>query len=312
VKTHRTPGLALRQLTRAGTAGVTCATVGEAEAMAAAGIDDVLIANEIVAPDKLARVAALARRARVGVAVDAAGPAAALAEAAAAAGAVVDVLVDVDVGLGRCGVGSLDEALVLARLVDASAGLRLAGLMGYEGRTRASEPDRAARIATAQATLAAVRARLEAAGLPVGAVSASGTSTLLEALRDPTVTEIQAGTYALMEADIDGLDLPFRPALEVLGAVISRRGARAVVDAGRKTISCDYGPPRAPGGATLAAINEEHSVLDWQGEAPPLGAQVRLRPSHVRLTFNLHDVVWLVDGDEVVERLDVSARGRSA
>jgi D-serine deaminase-like pyridoxal phosphate-dependent protein len=85
-----------------------------------------------------------------------------------------------------------------------------------------------------------------------------------------------------------------------------------VLDAGRKTISCDYGPPTPPPGVTLAAINEEHAVLDWPGEAPPLGAQVRLRPSHVRLTFNLHDAVWLVDDDEVVERLEVSARGRSA
>jgi D-serine deaminase-like pyridoxal phosphate-dependent protein len=312
VKTHRSPALALRQLRRAGAVGVTCATVGEAEAMADAGIDDLLVANEVVSAEKLARLAALATRARVAVAVDAAEPALALAAAATRAGAVVDVLVDLDVGLGRCGVASVEAALDLAARCAGAAGLRFAGLMGYEGRARATEPDRGTRIAAAQRTLAAARARIEAAGLEVRTVSASGTSTLREALRDPTVTEIQAGTYALMEADIDGLGLPFRPALGVVATVISRTGGRAVVDAGRKSISCEYGPPTAPGGAVVRAINEEHTVLAWPGAAPALGARVRLAPSHVRLTFNLHNVAWLVDGDDVVERFAVAARGRSA
>jgi D-serine deaminase-like pyridoxal phosphate-dependent protein len=311
VKTHRTPALALRQLTTS-TSGVTCATVGEAEAMAAAGIADLLIANELATRDKIARAAALARAATVTVAVDAPEPARALAEAAAAAGARVGVLVDVDVGLGRCGVRGAGEAVALAREIEGLHGLELAGLMGYEGRIRATAEDRSDRAERALAGLAEARAALEEAGLPPRVVSGAGTSTLLAALRAPAITEIQAGTYALMEDDLDGLGLPFECAASVVAAVISRRDGHAVVDAGRKTIGCDYGPPRALGeGQRVVGVSEEHVVLACDGAAPALGSTVRLRPSHVRTTFNLHDEAWLERAGEPPEPVPVSARGGS-
>jgi D-serine deaminase-like pyridoxal phosphate-dependent protein len=139
VKAHRTPGLAVRQLGGVA-AGVTCATVGEAEVTAAAGIDDLLIADEVAAPDKLRRPAGLARSARVGVAVDSPAGVEALGGAARAAGSQVEVLVDVDVGLHRCGVATPEEARDLAAVVERTGGLRLAGIMGYEGRLRAERP----------------------------------------------------------------------------------------------------------------------------------------------------------------------------
>jgi len=138
VKAHRTPALALRQLTP-GTSGLTCATVGEAEAMVDAGAGDVLVANEVVDRRKLDRLAGLARRATVAVAVDAIEPALALGAAARAAGSTVAALVDLDVGLGRCGAPGPAEAVKLGAVAEQTAGLRLAGLMGYEGRQRAGE-----------------------------------------------------------------------------------------------------------------------------------------------------------------------------
>jgi D-serine deaminase-like pyridoxal phosphate-dependent protein len=311
VKTHRTPALALRQLT-ATTAGLTCATVGEAEAMVDAGADDVLVANEVIQPGKLARLAALARRARVGVAVDSAEGVRALGEAARRAAGEVLALVDVDVGLGRCGVAGPAAAVELARVVEGTRGLRLAGIMGYEGRLRADRHDRAATIARAYGTLAETKEAFDRAGLAAGTVSSAGTSTLREALADPTITEVQAGTYALWEANLDGLPLPFVPAWAVVATVISRTGDRAVLDVGRKSIACDYGPPvPLVDGAVLESIHEEHTTLRFGAAAPALGDRVELRPGHVRLTFNLHDAVWLARDDGSVEPVAVAARGRS-
>ena len=310
VKTHRTPAIALLQQT-AEARGVTCATVGEAEVMVAAGIDDVLIANEIVSPAKLGRVVELARRARVMLAADAGEPLLALARTAARAGVVVGVLVDVDVGLGRCGVRSASEARELALTVAGAAGVRFAGVMGYEGRLRHGAAERADRVGGAFARLAQAKELIERAGLEVPLVSGAGTSTLLDALGGSCVGEVQAGTYALMEHDLDELGLPFRCAVTLRATVISRSGARVVVDAGRKTAGCEYALPAPADGGVAVAVSEEHTVLEYVSGAPVLGAAVSLVPSNVRTTFNLHDAAWLVEGEEVVERLAISARGRS-
>jgi len=311
VKTHRTPALAMRQLTAA-TAGLTCATVGEAETMVGAGAEDVLVANEVIGAGKLARLAALAHRARVCVAVDSAEGVRALGEAARRGGAEVLVLVDVDVGLGRCGVAGPDEAVELGRVVQQTPGLRLEGIMGYEGRLRPDDAGRTRTISRAYATLAETKAAFDRSGLAAGTVSSAGTSTFREALADPAITEIQAGTYALMETNLDGLGLPFAPAYSVLATVISRTADRAVLDVGRKSIACDYGSPTPlVDGAELVAIHEEHTVLRFSRTAPPLGGRIELRPGHVRLTFNLHDFVWLARDDGSFERATVGARGRS-
>jgi D-serine deaminase-like pyridoxal phosphate-dependent protein len=346
VKTHRTPGLALWQL-GGGVVGVTCATVGEAEVMAQAGIEDLLVANEVVSPGKLARLAELARQARVGVAVDSRAGVEALGAAARAAGSQVEVLVDVDVGLGRCGVATPEAARELAATVERTGGLRLAGIMGYEGRLRAEpgtgghpggpgagspgtgdaggpagpgagspgtgdaggQGERARLLGRAHELLASTAEALRRAGLEAGVVSSGGTSTLREAAADPTVTEIQAGTYALMEPDLDGLGLPFHQATAVWATVISRAPGRVVLDAGRKSLACDRGlPALIGGGGRVQDVNEEHTIVAWRDGQPPIGARVGLRPGHVPLTFNLHGTVWLARGDAVVDQLPVAAR----
>ena len=314
VKTHRTPALALRQLTTAAV-GLTCATVGEAEAVVAAGARDVLIANEIVDHIKLGRLATLAQEADVCVAVDALEAAEALGAAARTAGTTVAVLVDIDVGLGRCGVSGPAEAATLGAVVERTPGLRLAGIMGYEGRRRAADETRSDVIRGAYALLAESVDAFERAGLPVETVSSAGTSTLPEAIADSVITEVQAGTYALMEADLSGLGLPFRPAVTVVSTVISRNHERAVVDSGRKSIASDYGAPvPLATGARVTGFNEEHTILQFAGpdvRPPALGDRMSLRPGHVRLTFNLHDTVWLASPDGSVEPVPVVARGRS-
>lgn len=311
VKTHRTPELARRQL-GGSVVGLTCATVGEAEAMVEAGFDDVFVANEVVDPAKIARLVDLAHRAEIRAAADDAEPVAALSRAAAAAGVTIGVLIDVDINLHRCGVGSPAEAIALARAIERLPGLRLVGIMGYEGRMRLSDPDRSAEIATGYAALAETTAALRDAGFPVEVVSAAGTSTLREALADPTITEIQAGVYALMEPELLVMDLPFRCAVTLRGTVISRHPGRIVLDVGRRVVGMEYGPPVPVGfSARQIVMGDEHATITMDDPLPALGSALDLIPGQVRTTFNLHDHVWVSRAGRLIDQWPITARGSS-
>jgi 3-hydroxy-D-aspartate aldolase len=311
VKTHRTPEIARRQL--GGPAiGVTCATVGEAEAMVEAGIDDVLVANEVVDPNKIARLAALARRARIAVAVDDPEPVELLAREAARSAVVLDVLIDVDILLHRCGVASVDDALALARAIEDAPALRLRGIMGYEGRIRLTDDDRAGKITRAYGRIAEVREALVDAGHAIAVVSAAGTSTLPQALADPFITELQPGVYSLMEPELLNLGLPFRCAATIRGTVISRHPGRIVLDLGRRVVGMEYGPPVPVGfAATRIAISDEHATIELADPVPALGSRLDLAPGQIRTTFNLHDHVWISRAGQIVDRWPITARGSS-
>ena len=311
VKTHRTPELARRQLGGAAV-GLTCATIGEAEAMVDAGFDDILVANEVVDVAKIARLVELGHRAAVAVAVDDPEPVEALSREAIAAGVSIGVLIDVDILLHRCGVGSTREALELAATIERSPGLRLRGIMGYEGRLRLREEDRVGKISRAYSVLAEVATALRKAGHAVDVVSAAGTSTLREALADPTITEIQAGVYALMEPELLVMDMPFRCAAALRGTVISRHPDRVVLNIGRRVVGMEYGPP-VPVGFTAQriAISDEHATITEPEPLPALGGQLDLTPGQVRTTFNLHDHVWVSRGGRIVDRWPITARGSS-
>jgi D-serine deaminase-like pyridoxal phosphate-dependent protein len=308
VKTHKTPELAKRQLGE-GVKGVTCATVGEAEAMVEAGIDDVLLANEIVSLDKTERIARLAARAKVMVAVDSDLGIDRLEAAAAREQSNVDVLVDVDVGLNRCGVRDMTDLLRLTKCVLKASHLRFQGLMGYEGRLRAGAENRNGKLDQARHSLEEAKTILNKAGIEVKIVSGGGTSTLLDVLAFPVLTEIQAGTYALMEPVLDGLGLPFDVASFVIATVISRSAEVAVLDAGRKSITIDSGPPGIPFEGTVVAVNEEHTVLHTSTHLE-VGMHVKLTPSKVPTTFNLHDRVWISQADGL-RSVPVTARGHA-
>ena len=280
--------------------------------MVDAGFDDIFVANEVVDPAKIARLVHLGHRADISVAVDDTAPVAALSHEAAVAGLTVGVLIDIDILLHRCGVGSPQDVIALARAIERLPGLRLRGIMGYEGRLRINDQDRSGKIARAYGALAEAASALRDAGFSIEVVSAAGTSTLREALNDPTITEIQAGVYALMEPELLDLNLPFRCAAVMRGMVISRHPGRIVTDVGRRVVGMEYGAP-IPLGLSVKgiAVSDEHSTLTMDDPLPRLGSLVDYRPGQIRTTFNLHDHVWVSRGGLIVDQWPITARGSS-
>lgn len=315
-KAHKTPEIARRQLLAGQCTGLTCATVGEAEVLVAEGIGaEILIANQVVGPGKAARVAALAKRARIIVAVDSEHGARELAAAARAAGAEVGVLIDVNVGLPRCGVAPGEEAVALAAQVARADGLALRGMMGYEGHVVgiADRADREQRATRAMERLLGTVAMARNAGLTCDIVSAGGTGTYDITGALPGVTEIQAGSYVLMDTAYAKLDIPFEQAFSVLATVLSRpRDEQCAADAGLKAAAVDHGNPEVKGlpGASVLFLSDEHATIALPADARLApGDRIELWPSHIDPTINLHDVLYAVDGEDVVARWPVTARG---
>ena len=290
VKAHKCTALARRQRAH-GALGFTCATVAEAEGMAAAGLgDDLLLANEVLDTRRLAAIPG-----HVTVAVDSVATI-----EAAARGGIRDVLVDVNVGLPRCGCRP-ENAGALADLARAR-GLRVRGVMGYEGHAMLL-PDREAR---ATATVQAM-ALLDIAHQAVGGeiVSAGGTGTFDLNTR---ATEIQAGSYVLMDTAYAALGLPFVEALSVLATVISVSSAGyAVADCGAKALGMDHGNP-AIDAATVWFCSDEHITFAPTWRVRP-GDRIRIRPAHVDPTVACHCWLYITDGEEVLERWAVDLRG---
>jgi D-serine deaminase-like pyridoxal phosphate-dependent protein len=312
VKAHKTPEIARRQLAAGSCSGLTCATVDEAEAVAHLGAD-LLIANEIVDPRKGDRVARLAGDHPVAVAVDSTAGLDALSTAARRAGVTIGVVVDLDVGQRRCGVVPGQDALTLAHQAAKAVGLELRGVMGYEGHVQAirDRGERETRAGEAMRKLVATAELLLRAGLRCDLVSGGGTGTFDISGRIPGVTEIQAGSYALMDTDYRDTGVPFEQAFWLLGTVISRSSDRCVVDAGHKSMTKDHGHPSIHGmeGAVITALNDEHAVIELPpGSAVAIGDRIRLIPSHTDPTVNLHDAFYAVEGDQVVDQWPI-ARG---
>ena len=315
-KAHKTPEIARRQLAGGSCSGITCATIGEAEALVAHGIDtEILIANEIVGAGKAARAADLAKRADLIVAVDSGYALDDLAAAARAAGSTIGVLVDVNVGLPRCGIAPGEPAVELAKRADAADGVVLRGAMGYEGhvmsiRDRAEREERAAKAM--ERLLSSVRLMREA-GLRCDIVSAGGTCTYDITGAMEGITEVQAGTYVLMDNTYTYEDLPFELAFSVLGTVMSRpRAEQIAADCGHKACTIDHGNPTVRGidGASVMFLSDEHATIAVPADcdiAP--GDLIELWPSHIDPTINLHDRVYACDGDQVVEVWPIAARG---
>jgi D-serine deaminase-like pyridoxal phosphate-dependent protein len=260
-------------------------------------------------------VALLARERTVTVAVDSAVGIDEMAGAAGRAGVTVGVLVDVNVGQERCGVAPGRDALALARRAAAAAGLELRGVMGYEGHAQPirDQAERRSTARNAMRRLVATADLLRTAGLACPIVSAGGTGTYDVSGRVDGVTEIQAGSYALMDTDYVQVGVPFEHAFHVLGTVISRPAPdRCVADCGHKAATKDHGYPAVRGidGAAVTALNDEHAVIAIpSGTRLEIGDRIELLPSHTDPTVNLHDVFYVVEGDSVVDVWPISARG---
>jgi D-serine deaminase-like pyridoxal phosphate-dependent protein len=317
-KTHKCPQVALKQL-EAGAIGITCAKVGEAEVMAKAGVQDILIANQVVGGIKIDRLTDLAGRCDMMVAVDSAANVQELSRACQAKDVTLRALVEVDIGMHRCGVQPGAAALRLAQQVADAPRLNLAGLMGYEGHlVQIADPqERFNRVREALIPLQETRELLETNGLPVQIVSGGGTGTYDVSGAYPPMTEIEAGSYVYMDSTYLKTRPEFEPALTVLVTVISRPvPERIVTDVGRKAISHDFGLPQpfdAPGVETRK-LSEEHGVMEaTEPNAVPLrpGDKIRVLPSHCCTTVNLHDMLYVVQNGALVDMWPIAARGRA-
>ena len=326
-KTHRCPEIARRQVA-AGALGVACAKLGEAEVMAKAGVRGLLITTEIVTPAAIERLLRLLAQAPdTMVVVDDADNVAALARAAGEAERVVNLLVDVDVGNRRTGVAPGEPALRLARLVAAShPALRFRGLQGYAGHCAHVVGWKARRDASqaALAPLLELRQRLEAVGLPVEIVAGGSTGTWDIDVELPGLTELQAGSYCVMDLEyrrIGGRQgealADFEMALTVVTTVVSVPTAdRAMVDAGLKAFSTDKPFPPEPverPGVAYGFAGDEHGRLTItdSDRRPRLGERIEFFPPHCDPTINLYDRLWVVRGSQVVDVWEIAARGRS-
>jgi len=231
VKAHKSPHIARLQMS-AGAVGICAATVWEAAVMARFGIEDILVANQVVGWEKTGTLLNIAHRARVMVVVDNAANVRELARAAAGDGLTLDVLVEVDIGMGRAGVRSPRDAVELASQVKRWPSLQFCGVQGYEGHcmTVADSATRTAMVRQAHGELSRAVEALEQAGHPCSIVSAGGTGTCYLTGRNPLLTELQAGSYALMDSLHHALVPDFELAMTVLATVQSRHGSRVIVD----------------------------------------------------------------------------------
>jgi len=322
-KAHKCVAIARRQVA-AGAVGVCCQKVAEAEIFVAGGITDVLVSNQVIAPAKLRRLARLSRQATVGVCVDHPAQVEALARAVRDEDGQVGVLIEVDVGGGRCGVLDAAQAVDLAARVQAHAPwLVLRGLQAYHGRAqhRRSPQERRDAIAQACERAAAARDALRAAGFACPVVTGAGTGTYPLEAASGVYTELQPGSYVLMDADYfaneaDPAAPPLRQVLTVRCQVISERPGQVVLDGGLKAFSVDSGLPRPElAGWRAVSISDEHLVLRPEegaarvAPAPRLGDTLAVVPGHCDPTVNLHD--WLVvhRAGRVVDCWPVDARG---
>jgi 3-hydroxy-D-aspartate aldolase len=320
-KSHKCPEIARRQIAQ-GAVGVCCQKVSEAEVFVRAGIGDVLVSNEIVGAPKLARLAALARDARVGVCVDALPNVADLREAAKRAGTTLDVYVELNAGGNRCGVEPGEPVTALAREIAKGDGLRFAGIHAYHGpaQHKRTPEERTEAISQAVARVEQSLAALKAAGLKADIITGAGTGTYELEAASRVYNEIQPGSYIFMDADYGrnlGKDAKpvheFEHSLFILATVMSHpTPQRAVVDVGLKAHSVDAGLPLVHGldGITYVKAADEHGVLNLaNGATLKLGQKIQLIPGHCDPTVNLYD--WLVcyRGDRVEALWPITARG---
>ncbi len=321
-KTHKSPEIARRQIA-VGAVGQCCQKVGEAEVLAAGGIQDILVSNQIVGQRKLDRLAAIARYTRIGVCVDDAGNVDDLDVAARRFGSRIEVLVEIDIGAGRCGVSPGRAAVALARRISGSANLEFGGLQAYQGRAQhiRGYGERRAAIIKAGDLVADTVEQLANAGLSCRLVTGAGTGTFPFEAGTGVWNELQAGSYCFMDADYarnideDGTTFDtFRQSLHVLATVMSHPTRdRAVVDAGHKAAAIDSGLPVVADlpDVTYSGASDEHGTLTVGSNAPALalGDKLRLVPGHCDPTVNLHDWYVCVRGGVVEALWPVASRG---
>jgi D-serine deaminase-like pyridoxal phosphate-dependent protein len=313
-KAHKCTRLLRRQIDAGACSGVTCQTAQEALVLAQAGFPDILIANQVVDPTALQELTAAAAISSVSVAVDDSVHVGLLSAAAHDHDVSLGVVIELDVGIGRCGLPANSPNLVpIAQSIASSPCLRFMGIQAYEGHVVMRE-DREVRRTLLWQVYEQVkfeRRRLEAGGFTCQVVSGGGTGTLDLAAEAGVVTEIQAGSYVMMDAKYDSLHLPFEPALYLATRVLSRRGPDAgVLDVGLKEFSVENGlPAPVDGNLSVIGVADEHTrIAVRSGESPRIGDLVLLVPRHIDPTVNLHDVLFVWAGGPHFEQWATDGR----
>ncbi len=322
-KTHKTPEVARRQIEH-GAVGLTVAKVGEAEVMAAAGFDDILVAYPIFGAEKLRRLAEIALTRRVLVSLDSEATARELSRAAASRRATVGVLVEFDVGVHRCGLEPGPACAELGSKIERMPGLKLRGLMTYFGNIWGTSEERRTEAAQVAPRVAKALAAFGEARLAAEIVSGGSTPSAEFAHLVPGITEIRPGTYVYndMNTYYQGACRLEDCAARVVTTVVSTAvPGRAVIDAGSKTLSSDLlgsGPKSGYGyiveapDAPIVKLNEEHGLLDITKSAHQfqVGERLTIIPNHVCTCVNMHDEVFAHRQGEVTDCWRVAARGK--
>ena len=311
IKVHKSPELARMQI-EAGAIGVSVATVWEAAVMVAAGLNGIFVVNTVAGPDKLAALATLARETEVIVAVDDGENATAIATAARAADSTIGLMIEVDTGMDRAGVDSPQEAVTLGERISELTGVRLRGVTGYEGHC-ALMPEREPRHRSQRSAmnrLVEAAVALRDRGLSSSIVSAGGTATWDWTATHPGLTEIQAGSYVVMDNFHGAMVGDFETALTVLATVISRRPDRVIVDVGNKSMGAPAMASIAGHDLPVVRFDEEHGIFaatPTHGLA--VGDVVELVPGYAPGTVNWYDAYHVVADDHVVDIWPVVPRG---
>jgi len=319
-KMHKCPAIGLKQMAL-GAVGMCCQKVSEAEAMVNGGVTDVLVSNQVVGAHKIARLASLATRARIGVCVDDLDNVDQLSVAAVAFGVELETLIEIS--LGRCGVEPGEPATALAKRIESAPGLRFGGLHVYHGGAQhiREKDGRCAAIAHATALARSAKEGIEAAGIAVPRVTGAGTGTYEFEAASGVYNELQCGSYAFMDADYGRIldkdgnridDGEWENSLFILTSVMSHAKAdKAICDAGLKAQSVDSGLPVIFGRSDVEYIkcSDEHGVISDPKGVLKVNDKLKLVPGHCDPTCNIHDWYVGVRGGTVECLWPVTARG---
>ncbi len=321
-KTHKMPEIAHMQM-RYGATGVTVAKIGEAEVMAAAGIHDIVVVYPVWGESKWSRLAELARGTRISVAMDSLPVAEGISRAAARAGVEVGIRVEFDTGFGRCGLPLDDSSIQVAQQVLALPNLRWEGISVYPGHIMGNRSIREHDLVLENAQLVRLYALLDAAGVPHPIVSGGNTPAAFLSHRFRGINEIRPGTYVFNDRNtVDAEAATYDEcAATVLVTVVSTSVAhRAIVDAGSKTFTADallsgerknYGYVLDHPEIELYDLSEEHGHLRIPEHSKlQIGDRLRVVPNHICPCINLQESVYVISGDQVIDRWNVSGRGR--
>ncbi|HUQ92815.1 MAG TPA: D-TA family PLP-dependent enzyme [Bryobacteraceae bacterium] len=323
IKTHKIPALARKQI-ELGAVGITVAKVGEAEVMAGAEPPALFIAYPVIGRSKLERLIEVARNTKVTVGLDSPFAARGLSDAARAAQVEIGVLAEVDVGMGRVGVAPGDDLVQLGRQIANLPWLRLDGITLYPGHVKSAGEEAERQIEQLSALLQSVTTGWRRAGLPLSVVSGGSTPSLFQSHRISGLTEIRPGTYIFNDKNcwsMGACELEDCAAAILTTVVSTARPGQIIVDGGSKTFSSDrlgsaaeatYGYVVDAPEAVFAKMNEEHGFVELRGAKTEfsVGDRVRIIPNHICVAMNLHEQVYGIRGDEVVETWRVAARGK--